>query len=111
MLQSIVLCSRKRFQITKQGDPLDLLAWFLNSLHIALNGTKKRSSSKHYHVYSSCDMAPCIHRKVAGNDFNCEIKGENFQKDSEYWVDERTINNIAWLTSFKKIELDHKSLG
>ncbi|XP_076807071.1 ubiquitin carboxyl-terminal hydrolase 39-like isoform X2 [Clavelina lepadiformis] len=45
MLQSIVLCSRKRFQITKQGDPLDLLAWFMNSLHVALNGTKKRSSS------------------------------------------------------------------
>ena len=47
MLQSIVLCSRKRFQITKQGDPLDLLAWFLNSLHIALNGTKKRDSSEY----------------------------------------------------------------
>lgn len=45
MLQSIVLCSRKRFQITVQGDPLELLAWFLNSLHIALNGTKKRTSS------------------------------------------------------------------
>lgn len=45
MLQSIVLCSRKRFQITVQGDPLELLAWFLNSLHTALNGTKKRNSS------------------------------------------------------------------
>nr|CAB3267559.1 U4/U6.U5 tri-snRNP-associated protein 2 [Phallusia mammillata] len=45
MLQSIVLCSRKRFQITKQGDPLELLGWFLNSLHLALNGTKKRNSS------------------------------------------------------------------
>lgn len=45
MLQSIVLCSRKRFQITVQGDPLELLAWFLNSLHAALNGTKKRNSS------------------------------------------------------------------
>lgn len=45
MLQSIVLCSRKRFQITVQGDPLELLAWFLNSLHVALNGTKKRNSS------------------------------------------------------------------
>ncbi|XP_039270851.2 ubiquitin carboxyl-terminal hydrolase 39-like [Styela clava] len=45
MLQSIVLCSRKRFQITVQGDPLELLAWFLNSLHVALNGTKKKSSS------------------------------------------------------------------
>jgi len=46
MLQSIVLCSKKRFQITKQGDPLDLLAWFLNSLHVALNGSKNPRSSK-----------------------------------------------------------------
>uniref|UniRef100_H2Z994 ubiquitinyl hydrolase 1 n=1 Tax=Ciona savignyi TaxID=51511 RepID=H2Z994_CIOSA len=46
MLQSIVLCSRKRFQITKQGDPLDLLTWFLNSMNVALNGSKKRNSSK-----------------------------------------------------------------
>jgi len=45
MLQSIVLCSKKRFQITKQGDPLDLLAWFLNSLHVALNGNKNPRSS------------------------------------------------------------------
>lgn len=45
MLQSIVLCSHKKFQITKQGDPLDLVAWFLNSLHVALNGTKKTKSS------------------------------------------------------------------
>jgi len=46
MLQSIVLCSKKRFQITKQGDPLELLGWFLNSLHKALNGTKKHTSSE-----------------------------------------------------------------
>jgi len=45
MLQSIVLTSRKRFQITKQGDPVDLMAWFLNSLHLSLNGTKNPKSS------------------------------------------------------------------
>ena len=45
MLQSIVLCSKKRFQITKQSDPIETLAWFLNSLHLALNGTKSLKSS------------------------------------------------------------------
>ena len=45
MLQSIVLCSKKRFQITKQSDPIETLAWFLNSLHLALNGTKSSKSS------------------------------------------------------------------
>lgn len=62
MLQAVVLCSKKRFQITQQGrirwafflltfsifftgDPIDFLSWFLNSLHLALNGTNKSSSS------------------------------------------------------------------
>ena len=45
MLQSIVLCSKKRFQITKQSDPIETLAWFLNSLHSALNGTRNSKSS------------------------------------------------------------------
>jgi len=45
MLQAVVLCSKKKFQITKQGDPVDFLAWFLNAMHSALNGTKKMNSS------------------------------------------------------------------
>lgn len=40
MLQSVVLCSKKQFQITEQGDPIVFLSWFLNSLHKALNGNK-----------------------------------------------------------------------
>ena len=45
MLQAVVLCSKKRFQITEQSDPIDFLSWFLNSLHTALNGNKKINSS------------------------------------------------------------------
>ncbi|XP_060067142.1 U4/U6.U5 tri-snRNP-associated protein 2-like [Ylistrum balloti] len=45
MLQSVVLCSKKKFQITEQGDSLDFMSWFLNALHQALNGTRKLSSS------------------------------------------------------------------
>ena len=41
MLQAVVHVSRKRFQITKQGDAIEFLAWLLNSLHRALGGTKK----------------------------------------------------------------------
>ncbi|KTG44745.1 hypothetical protein cypCar_00022821, partial [Cyprinus carpio] len=44
MLQAVVLCSKKTFQITKQGDAVDFLSWFLNALHGALGGTKKKSS-------------------------------------------------------------------
>ncbi|KFM79751.1 U4/U6.U5 tri-snRNP-associated protein 2, partial [Stegodyphus mimosarum] len=51
MLQAVVLCSKKKFQITEQGDPIAFLSWFLNSLHLALNGTKKRNSSIVYSTF------------------------------------------------------------
>uniref|UniRef100_A0A2K5J299 ubiquitinyl hydrolase 1 n=1 Tax=Colobus angolensis palliatus TaxID=336983 RepID=A0A2K5J299_COLAP len=45
MLQAVVLCSKKTFQITKQGDGVDFLSWFLNALHSALGGTKKKKKT------------------------------------------------------------------
>jgi len=51
MLQSVVLCSKKQFQITEQGDPIVFLSWFLNALHKALNGTKKPKSSIIYKTF------------------------------------------------------------
>ena len=54
MLQSVVLCSKKRFQITEQEDPINFLSWILNSLHAGLNGSKKANSS-------------IIHRSIRGS--------------------------------------------
>ena len=51
MLQSVVLVSEKTFQITQQGDAVDFIKWLLNKLHLALNGTKKRSSSIIYKTF------------------------------------------------------------
>lgn len=45
MLQSVVLWSQKRFQITAQGDPIEFLSWFLNTLHKGLRGTRAVDSS------------------------------------------------------------------
>lgn len=45
MLQSVVLWSSKRFQITEQGDPIEFLSWFLHTLHKALRGGKAQDSS------------------------------------------------------------------
>lgn len=33
------------------GDPIDFLSWFLNALHRALNGTKKKDSSIIYKTF------------------------------------------------------------
>lgn len=95
MLQSIVLCSQKRFQITKQGDPLDLLAWFLNSLHIALNGTSKRSSivSKTFE-----GQMKIFSRKIPSPELTEEQKQKLLQTE-EYKEKEQT-------SSFRYLTLD-----
>ena len=42
-LQAVVLCSRKRFQFTRQADAVDFLSWLLSALHTALTAhTKSR---------------------------------------------------------------------
>lgn len=51
MLQSVVLSSQKKFQITEQGDPVEFMSWFLNSLHIALGGKQKTNSSIIYKTF------------------------------------------------------------
>ncbi|VDM11220.1 unnamed protein product [Wuchereria bancrofti] len=51
MLQASVLCSNKKFQITRQGDAAEFLNFLLNTLHIALNGTRKTSSSIIYKIF------------------------------------------------------------
>lgn len=51
MLQAVVKCSKKRFQITQQSDPIEYLSWLLNSLHLTLNGTKNPNSSIIYKTF------------------------------------------------------------
>ncbi|CAG2182697.1 unnamed protein product, partial [Oppiella nova] len=46
MLQSVVLSSHKRFQITEQGDPIAFLSWILNTLHLALKTGGKAKKGK-----------------------------------------------------------------
>jgi len=51
MLQAIVICSDKKFQIIRQGDANEFMTFFLNTLHMALNGTTKTSSSIIYRIF------------------------------------------------------------
>eukprot|EP00466_Bigelowiella_natans_P020560 jgi/Bigna1/38181/e_gw1.24.16.1 len=45
VLQAVMHASRKRFTIGKHSDPIEFLAWFLNTSHLSLGGNKKRKSS------------------------------------------------------------------
>lgn len=38
-------CSKKRFIIDKQSDPVEFVSWLLNSLHFDLTGGKVKKSS------------------------------------------------------------------
>ena len=49
LLQEIALRSGKRFTLTDQSDPVDLLSWLLNNLHIALGGSLKKPGSSIIH--------------------------------------------------------------
>ena len=45
LLQEVSKVSEKKFQLTAQGDPVDFLGWFLNTLHRDLGGSKRPGSS------------------------------------------------------------------
>jgi len=81
MLQAVVLCSKKKFQITEQGDSGQFLPWFLNSLHLALGGTKKKSSSI---VYKNFLGSMKIHtRKILPTDVD-GFRQAQMEESGEY---------------------------
>jgi len=81
MLQAIVLCSKKKFEITKQGDAGNLLPWILNFLHMSLGGTKKKKSSV---VYQQFMGSMRIHtKKILPTDVDVAKKIE-LQRSGEY---------------------------
>jgi len=81
MLQSVVLCSKKNFEITKQGDAGAVLPWFLNSLHMALGGTKKKSSSI---IYKQFLGSMRIHtKKILPTDLDAKRSAE-LQASGDY---------------------------
>jgi len=44
-MQAVILASKKRFLIDKQGDPIEFCSWLLNTLHADLTGNKRKASS------------------------------------------------------------------
>lgn len=45
MLNAVVTASGKQFNIGEKTDPIQFLAWFLNTMHMSLGGTRRRKSS------------------------------------------------------------------
>ncbi|KAJ8969416.1 hypothetical protein NQ317_016693 [Molorchus minor] len=72
MLQAVVLWSKKQFQFTQQGDPIDFLSWFINALHRALNGNKKKDSSIIYKSFLG--NMKIYTRKIPSTDLNDKEK-------------------------------------
>ena len=68
---------KKRFQITNQGDPVEFLAWLLNSLHLTLNGTKNSNSSIIYKAFQG--KMKVYTRKIPPIDL---VRRKSFRKNS-----------------------------
>lgn len=94
MLQAVVLWSKKRFQFTQQGDPVDFLSWFLNALHKALNGSKKRDSSIIYKSFLG--SMKIFTRKIPPIDLE-EKQKKSLMQTSEYQEVE-TESTFLYLT-------------
>ncbi|KAL5018953.1 hypothetical protein ScPMuIL_004675 [Solemya velum] len=87
MLQAVVLCSRKKFQITEQGDSLEFLSWFLNSSHSALNGSKKLNSSI---VSKTFRGKMLVHSKKV-------LPADLKEEEKKLMEDEYACEEIKWL--------------
>ena len=44
-MQAVMTCSKKRFVIEKQSDPIEFFSWLLNALHHDLTGGKVKKQS------------------------------------------------------------------
>ncbi len=55
-MQAVMSSSSKRFTIEQQGDALDFWAWFINTLHQHLSGTKRNKPS----IISMCFQVSII---------------------------------------------------
>ncbi|XP_046668067.1 U4/U6.U5 tri-snRNP-associated protein 2 [Homalodisca vitripennis] len=94
MLQAVVLWSRKKFQFTEQGDPVDFLSWFLNALHLALNGTKKPDSSIIYKSFLGCMRITS--RKIPPVELD-DVQRAALQRTDEY-AEQVTTSPFLYLT-------------
>lgn len=92
MLQAVVLCSKKKFQITEQGDAIHFLSWLLNALHLALGGTKKPKSSIIYKTFSG--NMRIYTKKILPADVDAEKK-ERLMATGEY--DNWTVTDSPFL--------------
>ena len=88
MLQAVVLCSKKKFQITEQGDAIQFISWLLNALHLALGGTKKVKSSVINQTFRGSMKIQT--KKILPPDIDDAKKAELIESREYDWVEEET---------------------
>lgn len=94
MLQAISLCSKKRFQITQQADPIDFLSWFLNSQHKQLKSKKDPDDSIIYRTFRG--EMKVYTRKLPPSNLD-DIQRRLLMATSEY-QESMEISNFLYLT-------------
>ncbi|EUB62340.1 U4/U6.U5 tri-snRNP-associated protein 2 [Echinococcus granulosus] len=83
-LQAVVLCSKKRFQFTEQGDALEFLSWLLNALDQTLRPVSKGQPVKPTIIGRALRGRMVIHsQKVTPVNITPE-QAEQYATDPEY---------------------------
>ena len=101
IFQAVVLCSKKRFQFTEQGDALDFLSWLLNALDQTLKPTTKSKTAKSTIIGSTLRGRMVVYsQKVMPVNITPEQQ-EQYATDPEYMVGElfSYFDNIHFVTA------------
>eukprot|EP00262_Sarcandra_glabra_P015009 TRINITY_DN4541_c0_g1_i1.p1 TRINITY_DN4541_c0_g1~~TRINITY_DN4541_c0_g1_i1.p1 ORF type:complete len:553 (+),score=107.11 TRINITY_DN4541_c0_g1_i1:52-1710(+) len=82
-LQAVMKASKKRFRIGAQSDPVEFMAWFLNTLHLDLKSSKKKNPSiihkcfqGELEVVTQTHNKTFIEKKENGNEQNKVVAAE-----------------------------------
>ncbi|KAJ4826695.1 hypothetical protein Tsubulata_030024, partial [Turnera subulata] len=94
-LQAVMKASKKRFRIGQQSDPVEFMAWLLNTLHAELKSSKKNTS-----IIYECFQGELEVVKEIPNKSITEKKENDVDEDGEQkTVDGGTENGVVTETS------------
>ncbi|WCJ28578.1 Ubiquitin C-terminal hydrolases superfamily protein [Euphorbia peplus] len=71
-LQAVMKVSKKRFRIGQQSDPLEFMAWLLNTLHAELKTSKKNTSIIHECFQGELEVVKEVPRRAIDDRENGE---------------------------------------
>jgi U4/U6.U5 tri-snRNP-associated protein 2 len=122
LVQAISRSSKKKFQVGRQAEVGEFMAWFLNQLHLGLGGSRKPGSSIIYKIFQGKVQVTTQRSKILKERFGVEAKDEgqvkaakiieaksadmDMDKDESYLKETTEIEEEVVDTNFLQLTLD-----